>query len=56
MYVDILYKTKVVATVLVIYRPPKCNVKDFLQNLDSFSAKNENKKLILMGDFNIDSR
>jgi len=54
MYIDILYKTKVVATVLVIYRPPKCNVKAFLQSIESFLAKNENKKLILMGDFNID--
>ena len=43
MYVDILYKTKVVATVLVIYRPPECNVKAFPQNLDSFSAKNAKK-------------
>ena len=56
-YVIELINKKLKNFIIVIsYRPPAQNVDIYLENLDSLLVKisNENKGILLMGDFNID--
>lgn len=54
LYLKVYSENECVMNVIIIYRPPRSNIKDFNASLDNFLSETKEKNLVLLGDINID--
>ena len=54
LHLKIHCKSVIVTDVIVLYRPPSWNLTNFVNSLETFLEKQEERKLIVLGDLNID--
>jgi len=54
LFLKISENNKNIVAILIVYRPPKCKIRYFIDELENFSDKNSDKNMIILGNINLD--